>query len=134
MNATVDSGKTISVLRFGSPGNLVVERDNGVHTLRDGNYQLNILAWRVATVGGGPNMAENYSFGDEEVDGFFRFFGDGDGDRDTDVADLGQFGAAFRSRSGDDHFNSDFDVDGDDDVDVADLGQFGQRFRERMDF
>ncbi len=126
-------GKTISRLTFG-PGNLVESRVSGLHTLVDGNYQLDIVAAQITAAGGGPNMENDYTFGDREADAFFRYFGDDDGDRDTDVADLVQFGAAFRSNSSQPNFNPDLDHDGDGDLDVSDLIQFGQRFRGRIDF
>ncbi len=79
-------------------------------------------------------MLEDFTFGDEAVDDFFRFYSDQDGDRDVDTSDLVPFGETFRLNNGDARFNTLFDHDGDNDVDTQDLVQFGQRFRESLPF
>ena len=134
VNSSVVGGKTVAVLTFGSGGNLVIDRANGGNSLVDGNYELTIDAAQIAKVGGGPNMAADYTLGAAAADNFFRFFADQDGDRDTDASDLPAFGATFRKNSGDAGFDPLFDFEGDNDVDTGDLIQFGQRFRQSLPF
>ena len=135
VNSTLNAqGKTVSTLTFGDNGNLVVNRTSGGNTLVDGNYELTIDHTQIVKVAGGPAMASDYVLGDDAADKFFRFFGDHDGDRDTDTADLPVFGATFRKNSGDAGFDNAFDFEGDNDVDAGDLIQFGQRFRQSLPF
>ena len=135
VNSTVNAqGKTVSVLSFGAGGNLVVDRGNGGNSLIDGNYELTIDALQIRKVGGGPNMASNFVLGDEAADGFFRMYGDQDGDRDVDTEDLVPFGQTFRKNIADSGFNPVFDADGDNDIDAYDLIEFGKRFRRTLPF
>ena len=62
------------------------------------------------------------------MDGFFRLFGDGDGDRDVDGLDRDLFRSAFGTSAGDAGYLWYFDFDGDGDVDGLDNGQFNRRF------
>ncbi|WP_197455632.1 beta-propeller fold lactonase family protein [Stieleria neptunia] len=111
-------------------------------SLVDGNYQLTIDGDKVrSTVGGTTFDADGdgaggglYQFGEEAADGFFRLFGDSDGDRDVDGQDYGQFGLTFLKNEGQTGFNDAFDSDGDGDVDGHDYGRFGQRFLRTLGF
>ena len=133
VSAIDDGQKTTAVLSF-----------TGLSTvggsLVDGNYRLKILSSQVLAnsvpLDGDSNgvAGGDYLFGSVETDDFFRFFGDGDGDRDVDLEDFGGFGLTFRRRDGDPAFDSRFDTDLDGDVDLEDFGQFGLRFRETLDF
>ena len=62
------------------------------------------------------------------MDGFFRLFGDSDGDRDVDGLDRDRFRSAFKTSAGDAGYLWYFDFDGDGDVDGRDNGQFNRRF------
>ena len=135
VNSAVNAqGKTVSMLTFGNNGNLVENRDNGVNSLIDGNYELVIDHMQIAGVGGGPSMVSSHRIGNQESDGFFRFFSDHDGDRDVDADDLSGFANTFRLDNSAPSFNTLFDHDGDGDVDADDLNDFGMRFRLELPF
>lgn len=72
---TITFGSGTSVINRAAPG--------GGNSLADGNYQLTIA---------GNN---NYQFGDEFNDKFFRMFGDADGDGDVDGSDSLKFRQAL---------------------------------------
>ena len=134
--ATEDvGGKTIATLTF-----------KGDHTeygsLVDGNYQLTILADRVHDRLSGLDLdgdgdgisGGDHLFGEEEVDAFFRFFGDFDGDRDVDNRDFLKFRNSFRTSELDPAYLWCFDFDNDGDVDNRDFLKFRSRFREELLF
>ncbi|MCS7466898.1 hypothetical protein NZK35_09600 [Stieleria sp. ICT_E10.1] len=126
-------GKTIVDLTF-LPGPSV----NAAGGLIDGNYQLRVLSRYV--VGDGLIMdgdadgasGDDYVFGSQAADAFFRFFGDTDGDRDVDGQDYGRFGLTFLKRSGETGFNAELDFDSDGDVDGQDYGVFGLNFLQTI--
>lgn len=128
--AVVNTGvQTIATITFA--GGFV---ENG-GSLSDGNYALTIKAGLVhdaalnALDGNGDGTSgDDRAWGQAEVDGFFRLFGDSDGDRDVDGQDYGRFGLSFLKLEGDSGFDSSFDFDGDGDVDGQDYGRFGRRF------
>ena len=93
--------------------------------LPDGNYLAEILAEGVVDADGAA-MAEDYSFE------FHSFFGDSDGDRDVDIADLFRFRKTYRRTVFDDGFDGRFDSDSDGDVDLADLFAFRQNYKETL--
>ncbi|QEF96371.1 Serine-aspartate repeat-containing protein D precursor [Stieleria maiorica] len=111
-------------------------------SLIDGNYQLTIDGTKIRSAGGGTNFDADgngtpgglYHFGEEAADGFFRLFGDSDGDRDVDGQDYGRFGLSFLKSEGQPGFDDAFDSDGDGDVDGQDYGRFGQRFLQSLPF
>ena len=57
-----------------------------------------------------------------------RFYGDANGDRRVDVADLGLFAGTYLRASPDPLYLAYFDFNADGRVDVTDLGQFAQRY------
>ena len=111
---------------------LVMDRPLG-NSLADGNYELRMIASQIQTLGTDHSMAADHHFGEATADGFFRHFGDSDGDRDVDGQDYGRFGLSFLRTSSDADFNSALDFDGDGDVDGQDYGQFGLRFLKSLD-
>ncbi len=94
--------------------------------LPDGNYSATILADAVIDSTGNP-MAADYTFE------FHSFFGDSDGDRDVDFADLFRFRKTYQKTSADVGFDSRFDTDADGDVDAADLFAFRQNYLKALD-
>ena len=129
------AGKTVVQFSFNTGATV----DSG-GSLFDGDYMLTVDANLISAHGipldgnGDGSSGGNHSFGDREVDAFFRFFGDNDGDRDVDTRDLVDFGSSFRSSVVDAAFNPGFDSDNDGDVDTGDLIQFGMRFRDGLPF
>src|SRR5439155_17607352 len=115
-------GKDVAVLPFAG-----TEFVGG--SLADGSYTLTVLAdhvhdrWGRELDGDGDGSA-----GGNRVDGFFRLFGDSDGDGDVDGADRELFRSAFKRSAGDAGYLWYFDFDGDGDVDGRDNGQFNRRF------
>ena len=79
-------------------------------------------------------MTDDYSYGDDALDAFFRQFGDGDGDRDVDGQDYGLFGLTFLQSSTDPAFDPAFDFDGDNDVDGQDYSRFRRRYLRPLTF
>ena len=122
VSITLLGGKTVAVLTFAG-----TEFVGG--SLADGSYTLTVRAdlvhdrWGRELDGDG-----NGSAGGDRVDGFFRLFGDSDGDRDVDWQDRDLFRSAFEKSAADVGYLWYFDFDGDGDVDGLDNGQFNRRF------
>ncbi len=93
--------------------------------LPDGNYLAEIPAEGVVDADGAA-MAEDYSFE------FHSFFGDSDGDRDVDIADLFRFRKTYQKTALDEGFDGRFDSDSDGDVDLADFFAFRQNYKETL--
>ena len=138
MTTSLVNGKTVAKLTF-LQGSGVQVRPSG-NTLIDGNYQLTIDASKVThgevqLDGDGDGAAGgNYVFGDTELDTFFRFFADIDGDRDVDLLDYAYFASTYGSRANESAFNGSFDWDGDGDIDLLDYAYFAGRYGLRLDF
>jgi type 1 fimbria pilin len=122
VNISLVGGKTVAVLTFAGP-----EFVGG--SLADGSYTLTVRAdrvhdrWGRELDGDGDGAA-----GGNRVDGFFRLFGDADGDGRVDEQDRRAFRSAFRTLVGESGYLWYFDFDGDGDVDGRDNGQFNRRF------
>src|SRR5207248_2263586 len=102
-------------------------------SLADGRYTLTALAGQITAGLGGAldgngdgTGGEDYGFGDAQ--GLFRFYGDANGERRVDVADLGLFAGTYLRVSPDPAYLAYFDFNADGRVDVTDLGQFAQRY------
>jgi hypothetical protein len=120
-------GRTVAVLTF-SGSNII----GG--SLADGNYMLTIRGDHIRDeVGREVDGDGDGNGGGDRGDGFHRLFGDSDGDRDVDVADLGRFLSTFGRRAGDPGYLSYFDFNGDDRVGVIDLLAFARRFGTHLD-
>ncbi|QDV46478.1 FG-GAP repeat protein [Stieleria neptunia] len=131
VSSRLENGGTVATITF-LPGAFVQTRSNGLHSLRDGSYQLNVDGAQITAVSTDLPMAGDVSFGDDAADRFFRFFGDSDGDRDVDGQDYGRFGRSFLKQAGDAPLHSGFDHDGDGDVDGQDYGYFGLNFLKTL--
>src|SRR5438445_13332451 len=96
VSISMANGKTVAVLTFAGP-----EFVGG--SLADGSYSLTVRADRVhdrfgrELDGDGDGLS-----GGDRVDGFFRLFGDSDGDRDVDWLDRDLFRSAFAKHAGED--------------------------------
>src|SRR5262249_25610488 len=71
--------------------------------------------------------------GGDRADEFFRLYGDGDGDRDVDLLDLGRFLGTLGRRRGDPHFLGYLDYDGDGRVGPLDLLALAGRLGPPLD-
>jgi len=136
------SGKTVATLTFSGP-------DIVGGSLADGNYELKIASDKVHANGldldgdnNGTAGGEFTPFGAAEVDNFFRFFGDQDGDRDCDATDYRAFLAARGKTSGQAGYLAYFDYDADNDIDFdsnpndlsSDQDQFLVRYKRKRLF
>ena len=125
---TVEGGKTVVVLTFGSGLSVIDRVGTGMlgNSLADGNYRLDILATKVKAVTGSAAMLADYVFGGQSAgqpdnDDFFRLYGDTSGDGFVDGLDFNEFLATFANPS---NFNGDFDSNGDGFIDGSDLNDF----------
>ncbi|MEO1526972.1 MAG: GEVED domain-containing protein [Planctomycetota bacterium] len=128
----IESQRSIVRITF-SADPMVLERPTG-NSLVDGNYELSIDGAQVLGTANNTPMSGDVVFGDEAADGFFRWFGDSDGDRDVDGQDLGRLSLTFFLTDADAAFNADFDRDGDGDVDGQDYGAFSTRLFQPFGF
>ena len=100
--------------------------------LLDGNYEVRFD--RTGFTRDGLQMANDFVYGDIESEEFYVLYGDSDGDRDVDGADVGAMIGTFFKAAGDPAFREELDYDGDDDVDAVDFSFFIQRFFTSMAF
>jgi arylsulfate sulfotransferase len=122
VSISLKSDKTVAVLTFAGP-----EFVGG--SLADGSYTLTVRGDRVHDRFGRELDGDgDGSAGGNRVDGFFRLFGDSDGDRDVDRQDRDVFRSAFKKCAGHAGYLWYFDFDGDGDVDGRDKKQFKRRF------
>ena len=100
----------------------------------DGAYELSVNAAQVNSLGlaldgnGDGTSGDNYVFGDEAVDKFFRKFGDNDGSNLVDLFDFAAFRDTFGLSPGQPGFNSAMDNDGGGSVDLFDFAAFRNNF------
>ncbi len=104
-------------------------------SLADGNYELRIDATKIISVDGfglDTNQdgvtGDNFVFGDEANDKFFRYYGDADGDRDVDGSDFLFFRGTYGKSQGQTGYNSIFDFNLNNSVDGSDYLQFRGRY------
>ncbi|MGI9470940.1 MAG: hypothetical protein ACR2NZ_05385, partial [Rubripirellula sp.] len=122
------SGKTVVSFTFDTSDDSVTS----FGSLIDGDYRLLIDATRISS-GGQPldGDADNSAGGNyvyEGTDGFFRKFGDGDGDRQVGLLDFAAFRQTFGRANGDSQFRSEFDEDGDDVISLIDFAAFRRNY------
>ena len=120
-NAKVDD-RTVSTIRFG-PGSHVTG-----DSLANGEYELRVLGNAIQWVSGGPTMPTDYVFGDQQVDGFFRKYGDQNGTGLVDLLDFASFRQTFGKLSGDLGYQPSLDSDGDAVISLLDFAAFRQAF------
>ncbi|MDV6029538.1 MAG: hypothetical protein F9B45_05410 [Phycisphaera sp. RhM] len=124
-NHSLLAGKSVVSLTFA--GASTIDRGPAANSLADGNYQLRIRSGLLRS-SVGARLLDDFIFGEQAADVFFRLFGDSDGDRDVDGQDYGRFGLTFLISNSDSAFNPELDSDGDGDVDGQDYGRFGLNF------
>ena len=134
----VIGGKTVVTLTF-LEGPSVVARPTG-NTLDDGNYELTIDASKVTAFGMLLDGDEDGTaggdcvFGAEEIDNFFRLFGDTDGSRFVGNNDYAAFRQAFRKSPGQEGYDDAFDSDGSSFIGNNDYALFRAKFRTGLPF
>jgi hypothetical protein len=118
---SVVGGRTVAVVTFTGPG--VVGG-----SLADGNYTLTVRAAKVRDALGRPLDGNgDGTAGDDRSVTFFRLFGDSDGDRDVDAADLDASRAAFHTSRGGPGYLWYLDFDGDGTIGSADHREIQRR-------
>ena len=135
MSQSDASGQTVVTFSFAGAG-----VTHG--SLDDGNYQMSIDGGKVQSNASGAFLdgdsdgtgGGTLTFGDQESDGFFRLFGDSDGDRDVDNVDLARFLNTYRESSESSDYNESMDFDLDGDVDNVDLANYLQRYYTTLPF
>ena len=83
---------------------------------------------QIAKIGGGPNMAGDFTFGDEAADAFFRKYGDEDGNNVVDLPDFAAFRRTFDKSHGEPGYLGTLDSNGDAIVGLPDFAEFRRNF------
>jgi methionine-rich copper-binding protein CopC len=110
---TIDNSAGHSVLTMTFSGTLT---ESG-GSLEDGNYVLNVDGSQL----GGELPGSDFVFGDQESDGFYRYFADADGNRIVNVFELLDFRKTYGSTMDDVDFDERFDNNGDGSINIFDL-------------
>ena len=137
VTASIDNSSGQSVVTLEFSGSFV----EASGSLTDGNYELTVVGDQITTSSGSVYDADDdgvaggsFVYGDTAADNFFRFFGDGNGDRNVNVFDLLSFRQTFGLSEGDSDFDTQFDANADGIVNVFDLLPFRGNFGEQLDF
>ena len=126
--AVVD-GRTVVELEF-LPGPSVATGGS----LLDGSYELVVEADLVSGSGlaldGNADGAtgDDYLFGSDAVDTFYRKYGDDNGDGTVDLVDFAAFRRTFGSAVGDERYLDHLDADGSGTIDLLDFASFRRNF------
>ena len=126
---TVEAGKTLVTFTF-----LLGNSVNAAGLLADGDYQLTIRASQVSSLGlamdgdGDGTVGDDYVFGAQSVDRFYRKYGDGNGNGTVDLLDFADFRRTFGAIPADSNWNRAFDYEGDNSVGLLDFAQFRRNF------
>lgn len=123
---TIDNSSGVSVLTVTFSGALT--QSGG--SLVDGNYSLQVEG----DFFGGESPGNDFEFGNEETDNFFRFFGDTDGDRDNDIFNLLAMRKTYLHSSPEPEYNAQLDFNQDDKADIFDLLAYRKNYRERLEW
>ena len=115
VSVTTAGNRTTAVIQFRGAGIV-----GG--SVADGNYTLLIRGAFVHAADGQTLAGGDVRFG------FFRLFGDSDGDRDVDAQDRARFRGALGRRAGQARYLHYFDSDADRDVDALDHERFKRRY------
>ncbi|TWU48669.1 hypothetical protein Poly51_45700 [Rubripirellula tenax] len=110
-------------------------------SLIDGNYELSVDASKIVSANGlglDANQdgvaGDDFIFGNEATDKFFRYYGDIDGDRDVDGSDFLFFRGAYNKSVGNVGYRRAFNFNLDSKVDGSDFLQFRGRYGKTLLF
>jgi hypothetical protein len=125
------TGKTVVDLRFDPASDYAT--DNG--GLIDGDYRLVVISDRVTHAGvhldGDRSGAAGGDYNADGTDGFFRLYGDADGDRGVGLSDFAAFRGVFGMPAEDPRFLAELDSNGDGRIGLPDFAAFRGNFGTR---
>jgi hypothetical protein len=114
------------ILTYENSGIYTYDR-SGEYSLNDGNYRLTVDHTKVGTAIPGGGMSA------DELDEFYRFFGDSDADRDTDGNDMFNIRRVMAGDASYSQYEQTFDYNGDGVVDGLDYSpNFRNRYGRRL--
>lgn len=129
VDSSLVDGRTVSVLTFAPSSSLVGPNPvGGKYSLVDAVYRLEIDRSKIASAGGGVNLASDVLFGNDATDQFFRKFGDYDGDNRVGLSDFAAFRQTFGLKAGDAGYEPSLDATGDEMIGLADFAAFRSVF------
>jgi hypothetical protein len=111
-----------------SPDGLELVFTFDVGYLLDGVYDLTLRKEGIKDASTVREMATDYLFT------FHQLYGDADGDKDVDGADLSMFRTTYGALAGDSNYLWYFDYDKDGDVDGADYTEFRANYRKKLEY
>jgi hypothetical protein len=120
----IDNSSGVSIVVITFSGSLTETSGS----LVDGNYELRVDGDLLGVA------ANDFAFGNEEADSFFRQFGDGNGDRTVNVLDLLPFRRTYGLTDADPGFDSQFDSDGNNIVNILDLLSFRRNYLTTLEW
>ena len=103
-------------------------------SLADGRYELTLHAAGISSNGftldgdADGTAGDDFVFGDEAHEVFYRLYGDVVGDGVVDLLDFGRFRSTFGLASSDTDFEPSLDHDGDGEITLVDFGRFRSNF------
>jgi hypothetical protein len=106
---------------------VTIQRLTG-QSLIDGNYRLDIQGGLIRARFGNWPMSDDYSFGDDEADRFYRKYGDVNGNRTVDLTDFSVFRRTFGLKEDQPGYRSELDADADEIIDLFDFAAFRRNF------
>ncbi len=123
------SGQTVVTIHF-ADGPSVELRGQLLPSLANGDYQLTILASRVALEGVSLDGDSDGAAGGNHVfvDDLFRNYGDNNGNQVVDLFDFSDFRSTFNKSDGDSGFLAPFDKNGDETINLFDFSAFRDGF------
>jgi Ca2+-binding RTX toxin-like protein len=122
------AGDTVATLTWSGTGTTGGSLNDGDYSLLIDHTKITDLALNALDGNAVTPDTQNYEFGAEQADSFFRLFGDINGNRIVNTIDYLAFRQAFGKSPSDPLFNSAFDYNGDGVVNTVDYLFFRQRF------
>lgn len=122
------AGDTIATLTWSGAGTTGGSLNDGDYSLTVDHTKLTDLALNALDGDAGTAGLQDYVFGANEIDSFFRLFGDMNGNRVVNTIDYLAFRQSYGKSELDPEFNAMFDYNGDGVVNTVDYLAFRQRY------
>lgn len=126
---SIDNGRTVVDFTF-----IAGDSVSASGTLHDGAYQLMVKASQVTFAGvsldadGDGSGGDDFLFGDNAIDNFFRKYGDENGNNIVDLLDFARFRQTFGKTVNEPGYLDAFDSDDDESIGLLDFANFRQNF------